>query len=216
MNKSVRAFGLLVLALPGAAFAQSKDAASYVSLSLLSSSIQVACGANQRCDQHDRGGSLRVGTRLPDAYTLDLGGLQVDTVEVGYTAFGTGTVSEQVSKKVFVGTGTAATRKVTEQARVSPSAISLNLVSRATLAEDWAARVQLGLAMVATTVKYTEDGQGLNSVTENHLRPVLGLGLSWAVMAPVALTLDWEQTRYASDGGSGRVRAWRLGVQWTP
>lgn len=223
MNKCVLALGALALALPMAARAQTQTptpsptpSPTHVALSLLSSRIQTPCESGQRCSPSGRGASLSLDAPLPDALTLDLGGPRLDTIEIAYTEFGHSSVNQSVSKLVFVGRPTPATRRLNDEAKVSPSAIALNLLVHAPLVDDVSAHLRLGVAVVSTVVSYSEAGSSLGSVTENHVRPNLGLGLSWAATPAWALTLDWDATRYASDGWKGPVRSWRLGVQWAP
>jgi hypothetical protein len=211
MNKFVLAFGTLALAWPMAARAQ-----AHVSMSLLSSRVKSPCDSGQSCSPTGRGVSLSVDAPLPSAYAFDLGGLRLDTVEIAYTSYGHGSVGGSVRKPVFVNRPTPATRLVRTEAKVSPSAIALNLLAHAPLIDDVSAHVRLGLAAVSTSVDRSEDGVSLGSVTENHLRPVIGLGASWAATSDWALTLDWDATRQASDGLAGPVYAWRLGVRWAP
>ncbi len=211
MNKFVLAFGTLALAWPMAARAQ-----SHVALSLLSSRVNTTCAAAQSCSPAGHGASLSLDAPLPSILTFDLGGLRLDTVEIAYTEYGHGSVSASGPKSVFVGRPTPVTRVVRSEARITPSALALNLLAHAPVIDDVDAHVRLGLAVVSASVDHREDGAGVGSVTENHVRPVLGLGASWAATPDWALTLDWDVTRYASDGFKGPVYAWRLGVRWAP
>ncbi len=201
----------LALASPVIAGAQ-----THVALSLLSSQVKLACTADQRCSDSGQGFSFSLDAPMPAALAWDLGALQLDTIEVAYTQYGHGTVSQTVSQQVVVGRPSPGTRLVKREAKVSPSGIALNLLAHAPLIDDVAAHVRLGVGVVSSTVAYTDDGATLGSVTENKVRPVIGLGLSWAATPAWALTLDWDHTRYETDGGRGGVQAWRLGVRWAP
>jgi hypothetical protein len=213
MNKNVLACGLL--GLPMLACAQ-VGAQPQASLSLLSSTLSSACAPPARCETRRLGGRLRIGAPLPGALALDFGPVQIDTVEMAYTSHGSAKSSQQVRKRVFVGTASSPLRTVSEDASVTATVLSIGLVARAPLSSEWQALARVGMGAVATSVKYAENGAGMGGVTENHLAPNLGLGLSWTVLPPVTLTLDWERTRYAADGRHGHVQAWGIGVQWAP
>jgi hypothetical protein len=215
MNQSVRAVCLLLAVLPLAARAQTSPAPQF-SLSLLSSTLAGACDPSSHCEARRLGGRLRVGAPLPTELALDLGPLRVDTVELAYTAHGTARATQQVRKRVFTGAAAGVLKTVTEETTVSATALSMGLAAHAALTADWQATTRLGLAAVATTVRRAEDGGSLGGSTENHLAPTWGLGLGWAPLSTVTLTLDWERTRYASDGKKGQLQAWGIGVQWAP
>lgn len=213
MNTSARAMCLL-LALPVAATAQSSQPAPQLSLSVLSSTLGGACDGGARCEARRLGGRLRVAEPLPPGLALDIGPVQVDTVELAYASHGTARSTKPVRKLVFTGAPSGVLRTVVEETTVSATTLSLGVVAHAALASDWQALARLGLAAVATTVHRAESGGSLGGITENHLSPTWGLGISWALLPPVTLSLDWERSAYASDGKKGPLQAWGIGLQW--
>jgi hypothetical protein len=172
-------------------------AEGYIGLEYARSKISTDCVQSADCSQSQKKGAfnLKWGTQLPEAYSLKLDNLSIDTIEFG--AFKSGRVDS-------TGTEYGAYWKNRAQAPTpartnSPWAVSSDLkaqgvyaavVGRYALPADISLYGRLGLAYVSTTLNtmrqlqvspYTSE-QSIGSVTEQHLSPWVGLGVEYAVL----------------------------------
>lgn len=153
----------------------------YLGLDLASTKIGATCPAGQVCTQKHGGVNLRWGGALPEGYSLKVDSFSVDTVEVGFLKTGRLNASGAVTEFVRVG-GSVVPRSVPVSSELSAQALYSAVMGRYSFDKDLSAFVRLGLAYVSTTRSDSHNNQAIGSVTENHLSPLLGLGVEYEVL----------------------------------
>jgi hypothetical protein len=167
------------------------------------------CPAGLECDKKSQGWKFYGGTKLPSFMTLDLGFAKVDSFEVGYMRFGktytngayTPVTQYNVDQDAFL-TSLLPVRIVGEA-----DAISLAIVGRAPIVDQFAVAARLGLAYVASTLRTEVDGRTFASETKNKIQPYLGLGFEYDIPSILKVTGSFDMTKIDVDGTSASIRS---------
>jgi len=201
-------FAMLVSVLPGLVMAQ-----SYVATSFLYNQLSIGCASANTCESKKGGFQLSGGAKLPSELTFDLGGLLLDTVEVGVSKYGREDARGVVRKRIFSGGPSSPLQNVPTYNSISANAIYSAVVAHFNVDSDLSLNGKLGLAYVSATSSYTEGVVSMGSVTENHFAPVIGAGAEYAIFSGVKLVGGVEVTRFKTNSQSGSIRSLVLGAQ---
>jgi hypothetical protein len=203
-------FAMLVSVLPGLVMAQ-----SYVATSFLYNKLSIGCATANTCESKKGGFQLSGGAKLPSELTFDLGGLMLDTVEVGFSKYGREDARGVVRKKIFTGGPSSPLQNLPTYNSISANAIYSALVAHFNVDSDLSLNGKLGVAYVSATSEYTEGGVSMKAVTENHLEPVIGAGAEYVIFSGMKLIGGLEVTRFKTNSQSGSVRSLVLGAQFS-
>lgn len=191
------------------------SAQSYVGADLALSKYGVSCAANNSCESKHLGYGLRAGAKLSPGHVLDLGGLAVDVVEVGYSKFGRVDATGSKSELYYNGTTAPLTRIVSTANAISANAMYAAAVAHLNVVQDVDLAVKLGLAYVSTTSAYRSNGVTEGSKVESHFAPILGVACEYTLMSELRLVAGLDVTRFNADGRSGSLSALKLGVNYS-
>jgi hypothetical protein len=189
------------------------SAQSYVGADLTLSKYGVSCAENNNCKSKRVGYDFRAGARFAPEHILDLGGVLIDTAEVGYTKFGRVEAKGSKSELYFNGVRTI-TRVVSTANSISANALYAAAVAHANIDQNLDLAAKLGLAYATTTSAYRSNGVTEGSKAESHFAPYVGVALEYALMSELRLVGGVDLTRYRADGRSGSLSAVRFGVNY--
>ena len=187
-------------------------AQGYVGAVVALTKLQNSCVESYKCnDSRGHGFKIFGGTRFNADEQLSLGGVGFSRIEVAAMRFG-----KQAS------TGTAATTVISGGNPVPATLAAKSEVSADALVVaagmDWRLSRQLvavgkvGLAYVTGTLSSSLGGVSNGSVSNNAIRPYLGLAMEIEVLPNVQVQGGFDWTRYSVDGRSGSATQLGLGA----
>lgn len=189
------------------------SAQGYVGAVAALSRLSDGCTESYRCSgTQAKGFKVFAGTRLPQGQGLDLGVGQVNRVEVSAMRFGRVNSRSNITVPDLNEDFDPIDREVTVSDQVRADALTVAAVAEFPVMDQFSLVAKLGVAYVTSTVKFTQDGAGMGSKSQNSIRPYAGVGVEVTVPGDIRVmgTVDW--TRYAVDGRSGSATQLGLGA----
>jgi hypothetical protein len=190
------------------------SAQSYIGADLTLSKYDVSCAQNNTCEAKHVGYGFRAGAKFSPEHVLDLGGLALDAMEVGYSKFGRVGATGSKSELQYKGGTTPVATIVSTANSIAANALYAAIVAHVNVVQDVDASAKLGLAYVTTTSAYRSNGVTEGSKVESHFAPLLGVACEYALMSDVRLVAGVDFTRFNADGRSGALSVLKLGVNY--
>lgn len=162
-------------------------AKSYIDLSVGASNVNVDCTGTTSCSTSGTAFKAMYGYAMPSGLAF----------EGGYIDFGKATASD-----------------TTVSADAKAGGVALGLAYAMPMDAKWGADFRVGIVDMKTKVTGIIPGYGSGSVSETHVKPYVGLGLSYKMNSSAKIVVGLDLTQGEIGGQSYDLRALTVGTRF--
>ena len=192
----------------------SANAQSYLGAIKALTSASISCSEQTTdCKKSGKGWRLYGGSRLTQDKKIDLGFIQIDGIEVGYSKFSEVTSRGVGSVDYLDSDGEAQVRDGVANFKIQADALTAAAVTHFQIVDDLTFSARLGVAYVSSTVRTTLDGLPKKASTASKIKPYLGVGFEYTVIPDWKVVGMFDMTQFDVDGTKGTLKMFGLGAE---